>query len=198
MCTLGALGAILGILGEPLTAFVAHSTTLLPTLVCKISGMLGPLLPAFLSVMGRVSGVGHVRSRSSLAVAAARVAAFIADARRGLERGVALVAVPPNTHARLLVDVVLPAGPRLRPRQDKGLGEAIMRDDGVELAALLCQSLLMLPARCLLLVGAFGRAAGTLLATPVPAVGAFMARAECVLASVTGPVNAHTDRLLHA
>lgn len=198
MRTLGALGAILGVLGKPLTTFVAQAAALLPWMIWRTGGMLGPFLPALLLVTGWGGGVSHVRLRCPLTIAAARVAALVTYARRGREGGVALVAVPPNAHARLLVDVVFPAGPRPRPRQDQGLGEATVRDDGVELAALLGQSLLFLLARRLLLVGAFGRAAGTLLATPVAAVGAFVARAERVLAQVTGPVNAHTHRLLHA
>ena len=107
--------------------------------------------------------------------------------------------IPPNPHPVLLVNLVLPTGLLARTGQYDGVLQAVVRNDWCQVLVLLSRShsVASLPARLLLLLCPFGRAASTLIAAAVLAPRACVARAKGCLALVAGPVNPNSYWLLY-
>lgn len=130
-------------------------------------------------------------------------AADMAAARASLaptgEEGLALVAGPADTLARLLVDQVLPSSLGRLGELEVGLVvNTPVGDNGRVRGGLLGLGGPALAAGLLLLLGALGRVASALLAPDVLAARAFLGYTKRGVAQVAVAADAHADRLLGA
>lgn len=156
---------------------------------------------ALFRLLATIEGVEARRGNVRVArtVRAADMAAASAILAAAGKQGVALVAGPADTLARLLVDQVLAARlGGLGQLEVNLLVDAPVGHDGRVRGLLLSLGGATLAAGLLLLLGPLGRVASALLAAGVRAAGALLGYAERSIAQVAVAAHAHADGLLGA